>query len=52
MVDLIRRNLCFWYVEDVLLAVPSFWMAGKEDDPITMPSSSDEELDELSDLED
>jgi len=31
-----EKEFVFWYVEDLFMAVPSFWMAGKEEEPLTM----------------
>lgn len=46
------EEFVFWYVEDIFTAVPSFWMAGKEEEPIVMPEGEEDVLVDLSDLED
>lgn len=46
-----EKEFVFWYVEDIFMAIPSFWMAGKEEEPIKMPEGEDDD-DLLSDLED
>ena len=45
-----EKEFMFWYVEDIFMAVPSFWMAGKEEEPLVMPEGEDEV--DLYDLED
>ena len=47
-----EKEFVFWYVEDIVVAIPSFWMAGKEEEPIRLPEGEEEQDFELSDLED
>ncbi|KAF9534652.1 hypothetical protein CPB83DRAFT_901623 [Crepidotus variabilis] len=42
----IQREFVFWYVEELFMAIPSFWTVGEEEEPLRLPDDAGEQDDD------
>lgn len=42
-----EKEYTFWYVEDIHMTIPSFWMAGEEEEPLKLPDDLKGQKNEL-----